>query len=318
MTGNESRCSESGPRGIGIAIDIGGTTIKSSVVDNRTNTVLAPVRYRPTRDNEDRRVILDALCAAVRETTNDSTAFCWNPEFVAVAVPGPFDYGRGASLMDHKFVAIRGESLIPYIRNAVTGDGNLRIGFFHDLHAFLWGEHLVGNVQGAVDIIAVSIGTGLGCAYMRNGMLQVSAGLGPCLQLYRRPIPDGVLEDVVSHRGIVNAYGSGVDGRPVDVKGIAERARSGDRNACDTFIRMGKVLGDLLSQVAVERQLQHIVFGGQISRAFDLFGEEVGARVYRTKPAVTVSVSRNPDASALIGASALLSAGNAATMEVAC
>lgn len=306
-------------RGIGIAIDLGGTNIKSAIVDNRSNSIVGPIRRRPTQDNGKRDAILRAFRDAVVETCLDAEHRGATPEFVAVAAPGPFSYERGASLMDHKFVAIREESLVPHIMSAAGGISSEHVEFHHDLHAFLWGEHLTGEAKGSSDVLAVSIGTGLGCGYIRSGMLQVSSALGPCLQLYRRPIRDGVLEDIVSHRGIIDAYRVST-GQPVanGVKEIAERARSGDAAAQEVFRDVGQVLGDTLVQVIAERQMDHVVLGGQISRAIDLFGDTLRSTVKNANPRVSLSVSKDPDASALIGAAALISQDPSMTMEIAC
>jgi glucokinase len=152
-----------------ILLDIGGTFIKRS--DGRQ----FPISSEGSREG---------IVSSLRRAIGPQTGL----EGIGVAIPGPFDFRNGIFLMEHKFASVYGKSF-----RELTGiPDSTSIRFMHDVNAALLGENPVGNTA------LVTIGTGLGFAYTRDGIIQKSTMGSPARSAYNLPYCDGILEDFIS------------------------------------------------------------------------------------------------------------------------
>ena len=226
-------------------LDVGGTAIKC-----------ADGRSIPSRSGGTREQIAQALRLAVGETAA--------LRGLGVAIPGPFDYREGIFRMDHKFAAVKG---IPFRTLAGIPDG-IPVRFLHDVNAVVAGAVRMLGLGGNTAVI--TLGTGLGFGFTVRGTVQANALGSPARSLYNLPCREGILEDYVSARGIRNLYAQETGDDQVSAQDIAERARMGDRFARDAFRTAGAVLGEYLPPLLRELGIDTLLFGGQVSRSFDL------------------------------------------------
>ena len=229
-----------------ILLDVGGTFIKCS-----------DGREIPIDSNGSREEIASSLHAAV----------CGGPEGVpeqaAVAIPGPFDYKNGIFLMKHKFAAVYGER---FVRLAgLSGEAR----FLHDVNAMLLGEMTAGNGRRYRRVALVTLGTGLGFSMSIDGEILNNENGSPRFSAWNLPWKDGILEDYASKRGFLRGY------EGISVKTLAEMARGGDTAAAGRFREVGCTLATALSPLLAQSDIECLLFGGQISRSFDLFGPAV-------------------------------------------
>ena len=227
-----------------ITLDVGGTFVKSS-----------DGRKVPIDSSGGREGIIASLREAVGETEGLGS--------VGVCIPGPFDYRKGIFLMKHKFAAVYGESF----RSLAGIPERVRMSFVHDVVAPLAGILRLHPETGDGVVALVTLGTGLGFSHAVDGEVQTTELLSPSVSRYNRPYRDGVLEDYVSRRGILKAYGKPAEG---DVSGIAGMARAGDEEAREAFLSCGRSLAEGAGNLFRELNIRHIFFGGQISKSFDL------------------------------------------------
>jgi len=227
-----------------ILLDIGGTFIKCS--DGRE----IPIDSAGTREE---------IVSSLKEAVADY-------EFAAAAVPGPFDYAIGTFLMKHKFAAVYGENFGDIVGQPMK---NLRLA--HDVYAMLAGEMFCGAAAEYCNVALVTLGTGLGFALSKNGKIQTNEMLSPSYPIYNLPYRDGILEDYVSKRGFLR----GMEG--ITVKELAEKARGGDSEALARFRECGEILAEALTPILTEHHIECLLFGGQISRSFDLLDAAVRA-----------------------------------------
>lgn len=257
-----------------LSLDVGGTFIKCS--DGRK----VPVDSDGT---------LEAIRAALREAVGrvDDLAS------VGVCIPGPFDYRQGIFRMKHKYAAVYGCSF----RDLAGIPANVPLHFIHDVNAPLKGLLSLQPELQKGRVALVTLGTGLGFSYAVDGEIQMNENLGPALSLYDRPYRDGVLEDYVSRRAILKAYGKPVEG---DVKEISDRARAGEPEALGAFRSAGAAFAEGAGPFLKELGIRTVFFGGQIAKSFDLMEPAVRERL----PEVRLVVAENFEQSALAGASA--------------
>jgi glucokinase len=194
---------------------------------------------------------------------------------LAVAMPGPFDYDTGVGRFSGvgKFDALNGVNVGAALRERLP-DPPERIAFVNDAGAFGLGEWLVGGGAGRQRIVAVTLGTGVGSAFVDAGTLVSSWPLVPPEgHVYRLEIGGRPLEDTVSRRAMLARYRASASGSrnpDVDVRQIAELAASGDADALDAFVRPLRALGSALAPWLERFAAQAVVVGGAMSESWAL------------------------------------------------
>jgi len=282
-----------------LAIDAGGSYFKSCIVDAKGRVVQGSHYKTPV----DSGGSADNIYIAYENTIGRAFVFAEKNglkiDGIGISTPGPFDYANYTSLMKHKFQSIYGVNLKKTLQKRCNLPNDLPIQFIHDAHAFLLGEHWNGAAKGFANAAGVTIGTGLGFGLIKNNKICSNESGGPYISLYKIPWEDGIIEDVVSKRGIIGLYKklSGQE-KDIDVIDIEFLARNGDQSAIDTFAYVGRALGTVLEPIAQETGIECLVLGGQISRAFDFMEAELKKRL----PLKKIAMGQNIDNSALIGA----------------
>ena len=248
------------------AIEIGGSHVSACRVDVARACVEPPgIRRFDLDAGGSREELLGAISGAALEV-RQSPMRC-----AGVATAGPFDYERGVA----KFRGVaKLESLYGVdLRDRLSRDLGLeppeRVRFLNDAHAFVLGEWWTGAAKGHARAMGVTLGTGLGSGFLADGQIVTSgSGIPPDARLDLVPFRGSAVEDVISGRGIVAAFGA-----KGDVAEIARRARSGEPSAIGAFRGFGSALGEFLGPWIVRFAPTCLVFGGSITRAWDLFAD---------------------------------------------
>jgi len=191
-------------------------------------------------------------------------------ESAAVAIPGPFNYSSGVFLMKHKFASVYGESFADLV-----GRPGMRLRFIHDVNAMLLGEMSCGAGVGFDRVALVTLGTGLGFSMSLDGEILKNGNGSPSVSIFNRPYRDGVLEDYASKRGVLALYRIESGSDALTVKDIADLAFAGNAPAAATFNCVGRILGEVLGPILTQYGIECLLFGGQISRSFDLFAPAI-------------------------------------------
>jgi glucokinase len=289
-------------------MEVGGTHVTAASVDMQTRSLRTGRSFREQLDGggsaED---IVSALvrCAAHLPVQRVSR---W-----AVALPGPFDYARGIGRYEGvgKFDALRGIDLRAALTVSLPGAAD--ISFCNDADAFVLGEWWAGAARGHSSAVGITLGTGVGSCFLRDGrILRQGPGVPPEGRLHAVRYRDKPLEETVSRRALRRAYARATGEAPPDVREIAQRARQGDRAAAgvfaETFGALGRVLGPLLA--AYEPTI--LVVGGSIAGSWDLVAEPLRAGLTETYPArtggIVITAAQHPAEAPLFGAAYLATA----------
>ena len=288
-------------------IEIGGTHATAAVVETGTWQVLADigVRRRPLDPHWPTDALVAAIVDAGKSLRLDDESL-WG-----VAIPGPFDYARGIADFHGvgKFDALRGVDLGDVLRRAFTGARG-QVLFVNDAEAFAIGEWAAGAAQGHRRAIGVTLGTGIGSAFLMNGMAQRRGpGVPPdgrldLVQVERRP-----LEDLVSRRAIRARYrelaGNPSVGR-LDVRDISARARSGDPDATRAVDEALQVLGREVAPRVAKFGASILVVGGSIALAWDVINPPLRSGMDQVSPGwadvFRLSIAARIRDAALVGA----------------
>lgn len=280
-----------------LTIDAGGTFLKSALVHPIKGVIQDTLFSWPSDSEENAEKIKMAYRKILQNQMSMARKMMWKIECVCIDTPGPFDYMKGISLMKHKYRAIYGVPLIPWIKNII---GDVPVLFLHDSSAFILGESVY--LSNFSHIAGVMIGTGLGFAIMENNRVLLNDESGPLVNIFDISYRNGIVEDFASGRGIMNCYNK-ISIKPAkNAKEISLKALEGDYLALEIFKDVGEILAEILCPILKERGTQALIFGGQVTKSFNLFGESLKAGLIELPELRVVRPSENIDTSHLLGA----------------
>jgi predicted NBD/HSP70 family sugar kinase len=285
-------------------LEIGGTHLTAARVSCRP-WALVPGSLNRIALDADRPAeeLLDDIAVAARTLGNGHQLD------LVVAIPGPFDYAQGVGGFTGvgKFASLHGVDLRSELLSRLAPRPH-RVRFLNDADAFGLGEYAVGAARGHDRAVCITLGTGVGSAFLDRGEPVNDGPLVP---------PDGSihllfhagrpLEETVSRRAIRAAYARavGVLEQPLDVHAIAARAREGDPLANLVLHQAFVGLGVALAPVLERFEAGVLVVGGSMAGSFDIIGPAVGDGIARVRPSLgrlPIRPARRPDDAALIGA----------------
>jgi glucokinase len=284
-------------------LEVGGTHAAASWVDDGSWTVEpAPGGRRDLPPDGSADDLLDAFAGCV------SALGPLEHAPLAVAMPGPFDYDTGVGRFTGvgKFDALNGVDIGAGVRERVPEPPE-RIVFVNDASAFGLGEWLVGGGAGRQRIVAITLGTGVGSAFVDSGTLVSSWPLVPPEgHVYRLQIRGRPLEETVSRRAMLARYRASPTGARtphIDVRRIAELAARGDADARDAFVEPLRELGAALAPWLERFAAQVVVIGGAMSESWALVEPALRAGLRGTAVAgLPVVRTNNADIATAAGA----------------
>lgn len=277
------------------AIDIGGTHVSAALV-NLGKTAMEPgtLRRSELAASGTRDELVDAIVTAAR-SVHVHDVFAWG-----VATPGPFDYARGVSLIRgvSKLDALYGVDLRAELSRALAVPSQ-DVQFLNDADAFLIGEWWAGAARRHDRAMGVTLGTGLGSAFLERGEIVMDdPRVPPEGRLDLVPFRGAAVEETLSRRGLRAAYGEA----DVDVAQIALRARGGERRASQVLHTFGSALGEFLAPWVERFAPTCLVLGGSIARSWDLWSASFFPSCTPARDLASCGVAEHLDAAPLLGA----------------
>ena len=314
-----------------LGVDVGGTKVAAGVISNAELTE----RVEHPTELSSSEALLDGIEAAVREVV----ARAGEPAAIGVGVPSQIDYASGQ---------VRTSVNIPLEGVPLRDDLARRFGVpvfvDNDANCAALAEAQLVDDAPAHTLVMLTLGTGVGGGVVVAGQIfRGATGLGA--ELGHMPVEAngplcpgncpgrGCLEALCSGTALEREAAELAQDRPDSPLGrvLAEKGRvtgrdavaaaqEGDRHARRLFDRLGTYLGVGMTAVVNAFEPQHLVIGGGLSRAADLFFDtacdEASARAL---PAlwerVSVSRARGGADAGVIGAGVL--AAQEATRDTA-
>jgi len=284
-----------------LALDVGGTSLKSAIISDEGRCLRGSFRTVAIDSAGDKEEVLEALITTLRKSLVDAQSMDLEVKAIGISIPGPFDYEKGISLMTHKFASIYRLNLRKTIIKSLGLGNKINIIFEPDSWAFLIGEMWHGAARGYQRVIGITLGTGLGSAFTVKGHIVVEGtGIPPKGWLWNLPYRGGILEDWISRRGIIRRYKE-LTGEELDVNEIASKGLLGDEKSLLVFRELGEILGKCLKRIALKFKPDCIVFGGQISKSFDLFKDPLIKQLKSVKSLKKIAQAEHIDLAPLYG-----------------
>jgi glucokinase len=273
-----------------IGVDIGGSHITAAHVDCNTYRVIdSTLKRERVASMDDAEVILQswvkALSALIVKSSEETIT-------IGIAMPGPFDYEQGISLMKgmQKYDSLYGMNIREILAERLGIPGE-HITFINDAEAFLRGELASGAASDFERAIGVTLGTGLGSTSNCKGeTVDVNRAFVPFL--------DSIAEEYISTRWFLKRYKE-LTGS--EVKNVEELLATADQSIKDElFEEFSTNLAAFLNDFIADEDPQVLVVGGNIARCWDHFIDKLQDKI--VNKAVVIRQSQMWEDAALVGA----------------
>ncbi len=279
-----------------LGIDIGGSHLTAALVDGSTRKFIAD-SYTRIRVNS--KGTADEILAAWADTIEKIfKKHPVNEKRIGIAMPGPFDYEKGISLIkgldkyESLFKLNVKELLAKRLKIPTTS-----ILMMNDAACFLRGEVYYGAAKGHQDVIGVTLGTGTGSAVHHNGVTE-DANLGPS------PFMDSIADEYFSTRWFVKRYAEVTGSTVKDVKELSE-LHGKEKAVQQIFSEFVKNLVVFLQGFVKTEKPQVIVMGGNIAQSSALFLNELVRGLAEKNITIPIVNAQLGEEAAILGAASL-------------
>jgi glucokinase len=267
-----------------LGIDIGGTNVKWTVVQlGGDGPLVISHGMVPTDRSDGEEGVMRQLIELTRAAARAGDPI----ESVGVGVPGLYDPVLGSTRF---LINMPGKWAGVPVAATITNAVGIRTRLVNDARAFTLAEHTLGAGRGAVSMLGITLGTGVGGGLVIEGRLLLGHDGTAGEFGHQTILPDGpmcncgnqgCLEALTKADAIVAACG-----RPT-VEMCVETAKAGDRRALEGLQDVGRYLGIGVSNVIVLLTVDRVVVGGGIAAAgnllLDPIREELRRRVHVTQ-----------------------------------
>ncbi len=304
-----------------LGVDVGGTKVAVGAMDGGE---VRDVVEHPT-DVSNPEALLDGMEAAVREVVER----IGQPEAIGVGLPSQIDYASG-TVVTSVNIPLKG---VP-IREELSGRLGAPVFVDNDANCAALAEAQLTDDAPANHLVMLTLGTGVGGGVIIDGTIfRGATGLGAELGHITIEASGPACPGNCPNRGCVEALCSGtalerdatelgqdkpdspmgrIYAKSQRVKGrqAVEAARAGDSDARSLLDRLGRYLGVAVAGMVNAFEPEHVVIGGGLSRAADLFIEPTREEAAsRALPALwdrtTLSIARGGADAGVIGAGVL-------------
>ncbi|MDF2158325.1 ROK family protein [Algoriphagus sp. CAU 1675] len=281
---------ESRNRGI-IGVDIGGSHISAAKAEwngDRAEVLSFAESDVDTFGNVGQ--IIEAWSSVIRKVAEGEIA----PQ-IGIAMPGPFDYSNGISLIQDqgKMKSLFGLSVKNLLAESL-GIPPENIAFTNDAEAFLKGESFGGAGRNFSNSLGLTLGTGLGSAIKMEEVVKDA-------KLWTAPFRDGIAEDYLG-TGWFKKYAKDKFG--MEISGVRDLVTEGfdPLLSQEIFKEFGRSLGEFLFPYLIRLHSEGVVLGGKISKAASFFLPFTEEYLKSMQVDIPFQVSELGENAALIGA----------------
>lgn len=263
-------------------VDIGGTTIKLGLFD-KDGCVLDKWEIPTVKDN-DGAAILPDVAESIRSKMNEKGIELADVAGIGVGAPGAVD--DEGTVVNGAVNLGWGVFNIPKVLNGYL---NVPIKAANDANVAAFGEMWQGGGKGYDNMVAVTLGTGVGGGIIVGGKILTGA-TGAGGEIGHMHVDDeevevcgcrnkGCLEQYASATGIVRLAGRRLlkDEKPsvlregsLSAKAVFDAVKAGDEVAVEIAKQFGEYLGKGLANVAAVVNPEVFVIGGGVSKAGDI------------------------------------------------
>ncbi|MCI2915604.1 ROK family glucokinase [Staphylococcus hominis] len=268
-----------------LAADIGGTTCKLGIFDTKLERLHKWSIETDTSDHTG-RTLLRQVFDSFKEATESYHFDLQNVIGVGIGVPGPVDFETG---IVHGAVNLHWPGNVN-VKEIFSEFIDCPVYVDNDANVAALGEKHKGAGQGANDVVAITLGTGLGGGIISNGeIVHGHNGSGAEIGHIRTDFDQrfncncgksGCIETVASATGVVNLVNfyypkltfkssilSLIKENKVTAKAVFDAAKAGDQFCIFITEKVANHIAYLCSIISATSNPKYIVLGGGMSTA---------------------------------------------------
>jgi len=293
---------------IAIGVDVGGSHVSCAAYNLKEKKIIPDTLSESDLDNHGPADEIFAIWGGVIKQTMDLVG-AENVAGIGFAMPGPFDYENGISRLSGqsgKYENTFGLNVPVELRKLLGLSDDFKIRFINDATAFAIAEDQVGKAKDFSRSLSITLGTGFGSAFIKDGLPVVDSEEVPeygCV--WHLPFKDGIADDYFSTRGFIKRYLDNTGKEISGVKELAELAKE-DSFAQNLFTSYGENMGKFLKPWIEKFGMEAFVIGGNVSRAFSLFGGSLTGYLEKENIQLNVFISELMETAAFIGSATLI------------
>jgi glucokinase len=217
-----------------LTYDVGGSHVSAALCEETTFAIQgisrAPLPESVTAVSFVR--LIHTLGEAAARTANFPVE---NVAGACLALPGPFDYENGISLIQHKLQALYKFDLKAALAARFHWQAS-QLRFVNDAAAFTLGEAGAGAAKGHSRVLGITLGTGIGASFAVGQKIADSSpgnpeGVPEGGELWNQPYNGSTVEEFVSTRYLRHHY-QALSGLEAEVAQVAAIAQCEDTKPC--------------------------------------------------------------------------------------
>lgn len=291
---------------VAIGVDIGGSHISSAAVDLKRLKIIPETTFSIKVNNKaGKEAVFKNWAEAINETIK--TIPIQEKINIGFAMPGPFHYKTGLAMF-------KDNDKYENLYNVYIPDGlakhinatKMKMRFLNDATSFGVGVAAIGKAKNFSKIIVVTLGTGFGSAFIKDGVPVVEANnvpLNGCL--WDKPYKQGIGDDYFSTRWCVNRY---QELSSVKVNGVREIAEANNEHAVKVFKEFGSNMAEFMIPFLRQFNPGLVVLGGNVSNASQFFLPTLEDKIKVARLKVNFEISDLMEDAAMIGSARLFEA----------
>ena len=287
-----------------VGIDFGGTGIKVGIIDENGKILIKDSFVTDPQKSGDE--IVKHIAECTQKVMDDSKLSQENILGIGIGSPG---------LLNPETGQLKIVTNIPnlndiYLTKGISDYLNKPAFLDNDVNTMSLGEFYYGSGKGKKNVIALTVGTGVGGGIILNGELYrgttftageighmsidrdgkyCGCGNYGCLERYVGK--EGIIErfEIYKSKGIETSIDKYLEDGKVTPKAISMAAKDGDKISIEVLKETGEILGHAIASLVNILNPEMIIIGGGISNAGDLLMEPI--RMGMLKHAYTIPAS---------------------------
>lgn len=293
-----------------IGIDIGGSHISSAAVNGHNFKIITGTYFCGAVDSKaSKEVIIKKWAEIINQTIKvlHETQELSSDETIGIAfsMPGPFQYQTGIAMFEgnDKYESLYNVSVSDELLKYLSTK-DVRFRFLNDASCFGVGGALIEKSKSKNKIIAITLGTGFGAAFLDNKIPVTYGDNVPhngCL--WDKPFQDSIADNYFSTRWFLNQYESSTGSRLTG--GVKEIASIDTSSTAKIFDDFANNLSEFLAPFIIDFDAELLVLGGNIAKSHQLFLSKVQENFKSKNIEVAICLVENTEQTSILGSSYL-------------
>jgi len=289
---------------ITIGVDIGGSHISSAAVNMNTYKIIPGTYFKsPVNSKASKEEILRKWGDVINQTLEKVKDE--NVMGIGIAMPGPFQYKTGIAMFERndKYELLHKVSIASELPKHLNGS-NLSIRFLNDASSFGIGGALINKIGKNQKIVALTLGTGFGAAFLKNHVPVVNderVPEGGCL--WDKVFLDGIADDYFSTRWFLSKYEEFTGDN--NIGGVKEIVDTNSPISLKLFEEFALNFSEFMLPHLTKFDANLLVIGGNISKSHHLFLPVIIQKLKEKGCDISIEIIDNTDKACIIGSSYL-------------